>query len=249
MVIFIILEILLYTFIKATNSVFKDFSLNLITEIIGIFITIFFIDLVLKNKERREQTKILKNVFSQFKRPTRNLLNLFVKFYKAASLEVPSDSNTNFRTILSSEKFYNNVQYLDFLKPAPVVPHQAWLIYTSYEVKEIKELYEKIIDKYAFVLDSKLLEDIEWIINNSLLMVLSMGSRITASDQALNVKRDHFLMLAKNEEMIKELIDKIFEVCDYFEKVTKIEADLNYSEALWQDNMGPKVSSGRYTGK
>ncbi len=78
-------------------------------------------------------------------------------------------------------------------------------------------------------------------------MILSIGSRLTASDRSLKVKRDHFLMLAKNEDLVKELSDKIFEVCDYFKKIAKVDTDLNYSKALWNDNMGPKISSGRYS--
>ena len=86
----VVVVILLVVFgILTENETADNFSLNLITEIVGIFLTVFLIDLVIKRRENKKKKNILKNTYTQYKRPAQTLLYFFAKVYKASTLERP----------------------------------------------------------------------------------------------------------------------------------------------------------------
>ncbi|PZX46938.1 hypothetical protein [Algoriphagus chordae] len=247
----LVLILLVLLFLKVNNDTAEDFSLNLITEILGIFITVLLIDLVIKRKDDREKKKILKNTFAQFKIPAQNLLSFFASIYKASTDTKPKEWNTDYKSLLSTEQFYDSIKHLDFLKTAPVTPSTNWINHSHHQMTGIKNGFEKIIDKYAFALDSQIISDLEWLTNNWIINILSSGPIILASDQSMNHKREYFCLLAIQNETgiednpIKELIDKVFEVAEYFKSITDETSDIHYSDSLWQENMSPKLSESR----
>lgn len=249
----IVIVFLIILGILTDNQTADDFSLNLITEIVGIFLTVFLIDLVIKRRENKEKRNLLKNTYTQYKRPAQTLLYFFTTVYKASSLEKPSEWDTDYKTVLSTEQFYNSIRHLDFLKPAPVTPKADWLTHSYHQMTEVKNGFEKILDKYAFALDSKVISDLEWLSNNWIIKILSSGPIYRASDQSMDFKRDNFCLLAiksdNADNPIKELIDKVFEVADYFESITDEKSDIYYSKAIWQENMSPKLSESRVSAK
>ncbi len=245
----LILALLIVLYIKTDNQTADDFSLNLITEIVGIFLTVILIDLVLKRREQKEKLDILKNTYSQYRRPAQRLLSYFASIYKASTTQKPNEWNTDYKTLLSTQQFYEDIKYLDFLKPAPVIPTTDWVTYSQNQLTLIKSDLEKILDKYAFVLDSKIITDLEWIINHWLIQILSSGSSFKAADNSINLKRDNLCLLAiKSDDDtndVKELINKVFEVAEKFKSITKEKNDIIYSDDMWRDDIAPKISDSR----
>lgn len=248
-ILFLVLLLLIILNLDTDNKTANDFSLNLISEIIGIIFTVLLIDFSVKKRENKEKKNILKNTYIQYKRPAGNLLHFFATAYKSSTLSKPYEWDTDYKKLLSTEQFYNSIEYLDFLKPAPVTPQTDWVNYSASKMTMIKNDFEKIIDKYAFILDSKIISDLEWICNNSIINTLSSGPIIMASDQSLGYKREDLCLLSieseNNKNPVKELIDKIFEITDYFQSISDEKSDLNYSKAIWQENMSPKLSESR----
>lgn len=242
---FIILGIYFYS----SNTEVRSFCQNLLTTILGILITVFLIENVISNREKREKANILKNALIQFKRPTNKLMYLLVTIYKASCMEKPSDLKESYKDLFSTDDFYSNIQFLDFKKKAPIAAHIDWSQHVSNEIKLIKDEWEKVIDKYAFVLDSKLITDIEWVKNSSFLSIFSLGPQIAASDIYLNFQRKHLCILANNQIIadLKVVLDKVFGIVDYFETKTEEihHPGLHYDSGIWLDRIAPKVSSGR----
>lgn len=253
LILFVVLELLLLLFIKSNNEIAKDFSLNLITEIIGMFLTVLLIDLVLKRREKKEKRNILKNIYSQYKIPAHSLLRFFAIIYKASSKEKPPEWNTDYKTLLATEHFYDSITYLDFLKKAPVSPTTDWINHSRNQVVEITSKFEKIIEKYAFALDSKIIADLEWLANHWILKILSSGPILRASDKSMEFNRRNFCLLAIQNETgendIKELIDKIFNVAEYFKSITDDKSEIVYSKDMWREDIAPKLGDSRVDGK
>lgn len=245
----LILGLLIYIFITTQNQVTDDFSLNLITEIIGILLTVLLIDFAIKRREKKEKHDILKNTYAQYKRPARRLLQYFASIYKASTIETPVEWNTDFKTLLSAKQFYESVRYLDFLKPAPVTPKTDWINHSHIEINRIKADLEKILDKYAFVLDSKTIADLEWVINHWLLETLLVGPSIKVTNESSDSRYTSICLLAIDGDIgqngIKGLIDKVLQISEDFKSVTDDTSDISYSSQMWQDNMAPKLSQSR----
>jgi uncharacterized membrane protein YhaH (DUF805 family) len=246
----VVVVILLVVFgILTENETADNFSLNLITEIVGIFLTVFLIDLVIKRRENKEKKNILKNTYTQYKRPAQTLLYFFAKVYKASTLERPSEWDTDYKTLFSTDQFYTSIRYLDFMKKAPVTPNTDWLNHSHHEMTEIKNGFDKILDKYAFTLDSKVISDLEWLSNNWIIKILYSGPIYKASDQSMDFKRENFCLLAikseNSDNPVKELIDKVFEVAEYFESITDEKSDIQYFQSIWQENMSLQLSDSR----
>ena len=98
----------------------------MITEILGIFITVFLIDHVIQQREKKEKLKILKSAYLQFKRPAHDILNLLNTIYKASSETKPEKLNEFYKETFSRDDFFESIQYLDFMKKAPITPTQNW---------------------------------------------------------------------------------------------------------------------------
>ena len=236
-------------FFKTTNSTAQDFSLNLITEIIGIFLTVFFIDFVLRRKEEKEKKKLLSNIYAQYLISAKRLLDFFAVAYKASTLNKPSEWDTDFKTLFSNPEFYSSLKHLDFLKNAPIAPTANWLNYSRSQMILISDGFEKLIDKYAFIMDSKTISDLDYLSNYWVIDIIKSGQHLKNIDESLNLKRDSFCLLNiesdNNDNDIKILIDKVFEVAEYFRSITDDNSNIHYSSDLWRNDIMPKIGDSR----
>ncbi len=246
-IISLILLLVIALYFKTTNTELKSFSLNLITEIIGIFITVFLIDYVIQEREKRERIKILKNAFKEFKRPTVKLLYLLTSIYKATCEKVPEDLKSTYPEILGTEDFYNSIPHLDFMRSAPVMPSTTWGLHISHEVKPLQNSYNKTIEKYGFALDSTVITEMESIINAHFLYIFSLGETFAMTDNATSFDRKKLTILATKDlmESLKGFLAKLFYLYEYFGKQVDEEYKLKYDSGIWLDKIAPKVGSGR----
>jgi hypothetical protein len=246
-IIFSILIIILSIYFCTHNTELKSFSLNLITEILGIFITVFLIDYVIQEREKKEKQKILQSAFHQFKRPIREILGLLVIIYKSTCKSKPEDLKKTYKEILSTDDFYKTIKYLDFMKKAPITPTANWANYITHTVKSFNGSIDKIIDKYAFVLDSKMITEMESINNSSILQILASSEIILKSDISMNFSRENLPILANDDiiDDLKDFLDKVFHLIEYFENQAEIHFELNYDEGIWGENIAPKIGTGR----
>ena len=226
---------------------FKNFSLNLITEIIGIFITVFLIDSAIRLRDKKEKNEILKNALIQLKRPIQCQLNILLQIYKASCIQKPIDLKTNYKELFETDDFYNSIQYLDFKKQAPVSPKTDWVHFVSFEEENIKKSLDMILDKYAFVLDSRMIKYIDWITNSTFIFIISSGKALHNSDIDMGFERKHLNLLAGEQtvDYIKEFLNRVFNLINYFEEQIKEKKELHYDTGFWNDNFAPKIASGR----
>ncbi|MFV8354937.1 hypothetical protein ACNQGB_01980 [Flavobacterium sp. XS1P32] len=246
-----ILMAVIIIYFSTTNLDLKSFSLNLVTEILGIFITVFLIDYVIQEREKKEKTKILKSAFHQFKRPVNDILHLFVEIYKATCEFKPQNLNTNYKEILSTEEFYETIKLFDYVKNAPIFPTRTWASYISFNVQSLKDTFDKIIDKYAFVLDSTIITEMELISSSPFLQIFASGEIILHADISINTKRTSLNILATETLMddLKLFLEKVYYINDYFGKQVQEDFSLKYDLGIWQDNMVPKIGTARVNQK
>ena len=245
--IIVILGITTIVYFSCNSEELKSFTLNLITEIIGILVTILLIDQALRSKEKREKDKIIKSAFVQFKRPANEFLYLLLRIYKATCESKPENLNNNYKDIFSTNHFFETIQYLDFKLEAPVIPRQQWSQYVYNEVTNFKKEIDKILDKYVFVFDSHIIGELESLNNSSILQIISIGMMVQQADIQINHQRENLNLLAGEQviDELKKFLNKLFNLIDYFNDILKQNDEFKTSDIVWDDNQAPKISSGR----
>ncbi|WP_300565431.1 hypothetical protein [Flavobacterium sp.] len=242
-----ILISIIILYFKTSDSELKSFSLNLITEILGIFITVFLIDRAIQSREKKEKLKILQSAYIQFRNPVMKMLDFLITAYKASCDTKPEDLKFTYKQILSTDEFYEAIKFLDFKNKAPITPTTNWSAYSAQHVRFLKDSFDKTIDKYAFVLDSKLINDMESLSNSRFLQILASAEIILQSDISMNHNRANLNILANNHatKELKTFLKNIFELIEYFEKQSQKLSFWTYDQGIWGDNIAPKIGSSR----
>lgn len=111
---------LIYFSIHSASSWIKSFSLGMASEIIGIFLVVFSIDRVIEAEQIEERKKLERVAFLQLRRPLIRHFYLFFNMFKAAIIEQPDKAYQNFSDLFD-DRFFEQLAFLDFSKPAPVL--------------------------------------------------------------------------------------------------------------------------------
>ena len=171
LIIFTIISFTFYFNVQDTSWI-KDFSLNFSTEVIGILLTVFLIDIIIKMKEERERIKRQEIGLKQLKVNLLNHLHLLFNIYKASVESKPNDLNMK-ASHFFDENYYQEIKYFDFSKNAPVTSNINWGYYLASKNEKFKTGLNKTIDKYGIYLDSDGIDLMEKLINSNFINFIS----------------------------------------------------------------------------
>ena len=137
----------------------RGFTLNLASEVVGILITVLFIDAVIQRREEREQRRYRSVSLQQLRLPLKQHLLLLFDIYKA-SVEQKPDREISRVEDLFSDDYQTQLTRFDFASEGPMVligvggdQKVPWFDYLRQEVGKFKDDLNRILDKYAFYLD------------------------------------------------------------------------------------------------
>lgn len=250
-----ILCVIIYnsTNIELLNSI----SLNLMSEIIGIGITIGVVDRLIKINENIEKKRIQDVVIKELKYPLKDLGQLIFNMYKS-TIQMKADKDYKYiRDLLKDEDFLNNVFHLDFSKAVFCIPEKNWLQYFHEETQKFSDSLNLVLAKYAIYIDSELIEVFHNITDSKFmsLMLYKMPiyqyqnqswyklydlSRISSMDVS---ECAIFRQEPKIWDDFKEFIYNIIRLMDKYYIYT--QDDLLIDDSWWEDSIFIKIGSAR----
>ena len=128
MTIIVIVCLVAYIIAPASMDWVRNLTLNVITEIFGIVLTIFLIDRVLRAREeldekearRKYQTIALRHL----RIPLINHLRMFTNILKAVSESAPQKSYGSVHDLFDND-YFTKLELLDFSKDAPLLGYDG----------------------------------------------------------------------------------------------------------------------------
>jgi|GEM_PF-3972297 len=224
---------------------FSDFTLNLGTELIGILITVVFIDLVISRHEQREKSKLRRIALRQLRVPMQRHLSLLFNMYKA-SVTAPATRSINGPETLFREDYYLQLASFDLSKDAPVIPKQQWIDYACHEVNEFRESLSRTLEKYAMHLDSEVIDLLESLLGSSFLSFLKQVPNIRNIDRNEGLNRSFVFFGAPG---MKDMIERHTDLFSRLVKLFNSEMDqadhVKLSSDIWRNDVSPQIGSAR----
>jgi hypothetical protein len=250
---YVVLPILLgccffvYFFSSGQYPWLKSFSLDIASEITGILIVVFSIDRVIAIDQENQRRKLEAVAFLQLRRPLRRHFYLFFNMFKAAIAEKP---DKNYQTVvdLFDHTFFEELAFLDFSKPAPVLGaiEADWSDYLLRECSQFKDSLNRTMEKYCLFLQPELIELMEEVINSPFLWIV-FNAPVIRQFSAKNNTSNSYNLLARQEirDLLKEYIQLITALLEQYNQRVSEDKQIKISDELWAKEVLPKIGSGR----
>ncbi|MEW6497451.1 MAG: hypothetical protein AB1589_33860 [Cyanobacteriota bacterium] len=218
------------------------------SEIMGIFLVVFSVDRVIEMEQIKEKNKREAVAFLQLRRPLIRHLYLLFNIFKASTEEKPDKT---YQTIsdLFDDVYFEQLAFLDFSKPAPVfmsIDEANWSDYLYRECAQFKEALNRTVEKYCLFLQPEIIDLIEEIINSPFIWLVFQAPNIRKLGRKNNIS-DSYNLLARQEirDLFKEYTIRVSELFEQYNKRVPEEKQLKLSDALWANDVPPKIGSGR----
>lgn len=211
----------------------KQFSANLFTTIIGIWITVLCIDQIIKKKEQRERNRFLNIAYLEISRALNFYLFYLNRIYKVSSKEKPVFKET-YDEMYNSEHFRDAFMNCDFTRNAEY-SNCTWGQFIHSKTEDLINIVDLIISKYSFILDVDTLSRLELLRGSPWLLV---------SSQMENPEGKRDVIYKYYNEFLNQLfiIAKIITVISNNPRYS-----LFYDNGSWDDSSFDKIGSARLT--
>jgi len=151
------------------NTEVKALGLNFFTEILGVIVTVFLVDLII---QKREQQRILPLKISAYE-DVRTYIGLIVSFWVKTFREVVhEDDPETLQDFFSENGMLKVLNNLNINSEANVIPPTKWNKWIVFKNKDFKEKGEKILERHITVLDPIAYRYIHNIVNSSFINAL-----------------------------------------------------------------------------
>lgn len=134
----------------ATSGRWSDFGLNALTEILGIILTVVFVDYLIRLQELRRTLPLQAAAYED----VRSLMTGVVRFWETAyKLSVPTQSPSTVEELFSLRSIDAVRAYLDLDSQPNVAPARTWWEYMPQQERQFDSLAERILERHAGSLD------------------------------------------------------------------------------------------------
>ena len=151
----IVLAVAFFLMWKFGAGELHDFGLNAFTETVGIGITVFLVDQLLKNQERRRQRPLQIAAFHDVQSFVDGLATLWLNIYNWSGKDElsPPPEPPSIAQFLTLSYFEAIRQRLNLDAEACVFPKRTWWAYLPQAENQYRQLGEKILERHSSVLD------------------------------------------------------------------------------------------------
>lgn len=211
----------------------KQFSANLFTTIIGIWITVLCIDQIIKKKEQRERNRFLNIAYLEISRALNFYLFYLNRIYKVSSKEKPVFKET-YDEMYNSEHFRDAFMNCDFTRNAEY-SNCTWGQFIHSKTEDLINIVDLIISKYSFILDVDTLSRLELLKGSPWLLVSSQMENPEG-------KRDVIY------KYYNEFLNRLFIIAKIITVISNNPRySLFYDNGSWDDSSFDKIGSARLT--
>lgn len=230
------------------NDWLKDFSLNLLAELIGILLFLILVNRTISINEDKEKKRFREIAFRHFKLTLNRQLNLLFYMLKA-SVEVKPENPYEKIEDLFDDTYFNEVGFLDLLKTAPVLTSNGeemdWLDYLYSEFSSLKSALYKVVDRYSFYLDSEIVDLLEEVADAGFISFITV---IREAKQCNNVELQGDL-LSECKTLLMEYTSLFLKLVELYNQSvaskSEIKIDSSKWSELWSNKVRPKIGDSR----
>lgn len=225
----------------------KNISLNLGTEVVGIFLTVVLIDAAIRRNEAAERQRIKRIAFQQLRVSLVRQLNVLQGMYKATITNSPQNKPTTVSELFTDDYFVQ-LGLLDLSKPAPVVSVISiqWMDYIQSDVEKFKSAIGRTLEKYAVFLDVETVELLEDILASSFLHMMTQVPAIRDLDRKENFLRQYNLLAGQDmTELIRTYTGCFIKLVDVYNQNVPTDLQIKLDEGHWRDDIAPRFGTGR----
>jgi|GEM_PF-3434434 len=235
--IFIVLAVILVLFIVVyfyfpNNKLASDYIPNLVSEIVGILVVLFFVDYLIEKKYRRI-------AYEKLKHPLKDIVEMFAQMIKA-SLKVSEDYGVlplSFNELFDS-KMSKEISWLNFGAPAPIWPKVNWAVHGNNVLHNSFLKIDQIVDTYVHFIETSVIQELEDFKNDQIIDLIRK-TKIVVS----NINSAEYPILKPFERELSVTFEKIVKLLLMVEKVTGKEIKINNN--LWENNVNPLIGDSR----
>lgn len=226
----------------------SSLSGNLFAEIFGIFFTVAIIDRIIEANQEKTRRKFNQIAFQQLRIPLIHHFQLLFNMYKASVISKPSKIYANISDIFD-DNYFDEIAFLDFLKPAPVIPEVLWINYLGFQFKEFKESLEKTIEKYSIYLQSDVIDLIEQLSNSNFVSFTKQVVLLPIIDKEQGFERDYnFLEDQSMRDMVREHVNLFIILVEKHNQFAREESlKINITDELWRNDVSPQIGGSRFS--
>lgn len=221
---------------------------NITTELLGILVTIFFVDYLLKVERKKQDDKYTLIAYNRIATQIKTILELFLQIYKASSTKDAVKKFTSYDDFLNKDNFDHILEqyaYFDFKKEAPVVPKQDWFKFTEYTINfGLKEI-SSIIDRHLSFLDIFILEELEKLANDPQLLIIKKQKDINMvwRQEGMEWRRG---VQWHNKDLFRKTFANLLSIIKGISKKNCM-IDFTINQGSWSEKLAPKTGSARFT--
>ena len=222
----------------------RDLSLNVGTEILGILLTVFLIDAVIRRNEEKERARIRTLAFQQLRIPLVHHLGVLQGIYKASIANLPEHLPAEVKDLFEPGYFVQ-IAFFDISKTAPLTSAVSWFDYLKSESEKFRLALGRTIEKYAVFLNATEIELLEMIINSSFLSLVEQTPAIRGIDQKEGYKRTYNLFAGQGMDgLVREYTDWFTQLIALYNNVLP-DNRIVITAGMWRNDVAPRVGSAR----
>lgn len=233
-----------YVLFPSAPEGWRGFSLNLLTEVLGIIFTIVLIDRVLRRREERERMRYCRIALQQLRFPLMEHLEVLFNMYKASVQRKPERRISSLEDLFEDD-YFEQVSHLDLSKPAPVAPQMQWGDYLLHETQRFKDALERVVGRYAVPLGPDTVDIAEQLIASRLISMLERFPAMRASRPA-QFRGWPEPMLYGMGGLVRQYTDAFAALVDiYNDEAPEDQRVAITKKNLWKENVSPRIGSAR----
>lgn len=230
------------------NLWLKDLLLNLIAEVFGILIFLYFVNRIVRSNKESEKKKFQEIAFRQLKMGLYKQVYLWFYMYKASVKEKPVRLYQKIEDLFD-EIYFKELEFLDLLKVSPNISPMGeemdWLDYVYLECNNLRIGIDKVVDRYSFYLDSEVVDLMEEVANAGLIRFIT-SIREAKQWGDLGLRGD---LLSECKPLLKEYTQALLKILELYNKTVSFEKQIQINaakwEELWDNNVRPKIGESR----
>jgi len=155
----------------------SGFLAGLSTEILGILLTLLFVDFIIRKRDENRRRKIELIALSQIREALYSHIHLLAMLVNDSGEDKWVVVNKAF-----DDKYFEKISSFDITKPSNYYPQVPWYDTIPMSFKRLRIHINEVTDKYIFFLKDdtlKLLNKLEFSINNSFMLKLRQQYKIS----------------------------------------------------------------------
>ena len=149
LVVLILIGLVCWLFLKKT----EEFGLNFFTEMLGVAITVFIVDRLIK---KRDETRNVPQKLAAYE-DVRLYVSRYISFWTDTYRQsVPDEKPNTIYDFFTQDTISKIFKHLDLDSEVNIKPRRKWGDWLSEKLKEFKDKGDKILDRYSNVLEPEI---------------------------------------------------------------------------------------------